>query len=155
MSTAEPLPDSLHIACPACLAVNRVPGPRLAGGQGGRCGKCRRPLFDSRPVALTPANFDTLVGRTQVPVVVDFWAAWCGPCKAFAPVFEDAARRLEPRLRFAKLDTEASPELAARFAIRGIPTVAVFRGGQEIARQSGAMNAGQFQAWLHSIPTPG
>ncbi|CAG0965812.1 Thioredoxin 2 [Rhodocyclaceae bacterium] len=140
--------ESLIVVCPHCNACNRVPTTRLADG--GTCGKCRRPLFTGHPLELTAANFDTHVGRSELPVVVDFWAPWCGPCRTMAPAFEQAARQLEPRVRLAKLNTEAEPALAGRFGIRSIPTLAVFLGGQEVARQSGAMDAGTLIRWITS-----
>lgn len=137
---------TIEIACSRCGAINRVPETRLA--EKPACGRCHQPLFDGHPVDLTDANFDALVGRTRIPVVIDCWAAWCGPCRMFAPVFEQAARQFEPRLRFAKLDTEANPATAGRFNIRSIPTLIAYRDGHEIARVSGALPLPQFTAWL-------
>lgn len=141
--------ESMHVACPACHGVVRVPAPRLADGP--KCPRCKSPLFLGRPVDLDGAAFDVHVGRSDLPVVVDFWAAWCGPCRMMAPAFAQAAARLEPRFRFAKVDTEAAPDVAARFAIRSIPTLIVFRGGREIARHSGAVDAGSLSRWLDSV----
>ncbi len=141
------MPDEiLEIACPHCLAVNRLPAARL--GQQPKCGRCGKFLFDGHPAALTDANFSSLVGRTRVPVVVDCWAAWCGPCRAFAPVFEQASRQFEPHVRFAKLDTDNNPATAAMLGIRSIPTLIAFRDGRESARMSGAMSLSQFELWL-------
>ncbi|ERS91748.1 MULTISPECIES: thioredoxin TrxC [unclassified Halomonas] len=138
--------EALTLGCPHCHAVNRVNRARLSDGP--TCGKCKRPLFTGEPVALTAANFRALVERSELPVVVDFWAGWCGPCKMMAPIFAEAARELEPRMRFAKLDTEAEQALAGRFGIRSIPTLIVFKGGREVARQAGAMQGSQLRQWL-------
>ena len=139
------------ISCPHCGAVNRVPQARLGAGEKPLCGKCHELLFSGHPVQLTTAaQFDRLVGRTEIPVLVDFWAEWCGPCKAMAPQFDSAARTLEPRLRFAKLDTEAAPDVAQRFHIQGIPTVILFSEGREIARQSGLMTRDAIAAFVES-----
>ncbi|MGE4533747.1 thioredoxin TrxC [Halomonas sp.] len=138
--------EALTLGCPHCHAVNRVSRARLNDGP--TCGKCKRPLFTGEPVTLTATNFRALVERSELPVVVDFWAGWCGPCKMMAPIFAEAARELEPRIRFAKLDTEAEQALAGRFGIRSIPTLIVFRSGQELARQSGVLQGPQLRQWL-------
>lgn len=138
--------DAIKLACPHCAAMNRVEQARL--GDGAKCGKCKQGLFSGKPVDLTAGNYDALVNRSELPVVVDFWAGWCGPCKMMAPVFAQVAGELEPRMRFAKLDTEAEQALAGRFGIRSIPTLIVFREGREVARQAGALQGSQLKQWL-------
>jgi thioredoxin 2 len=138
--------DSKHIVCPSCSATNRLPAERLA--QGPKCGKCGEPMFTGHPAELTDRNFQKHVSRSDIPVVVDFWAPWCGPCKMMAPQFESAAAELEPEVRFAKLNTDEQQATAARFGIRSIPTIALFRNGREIARQPGAMGAADIVRWV-------
>ena len=138
--------DKLLLACPRCLTANRVPAARL--GDDPKCGKCGAPLLDGKPVALDDATFEQFVSRSELPVVVDFWAAWCGPCRMMAPAFEQAAGELKTRVRFAKLDTENAQGVAARFGIRSIPTMILYRGGREAARVSGAMDARSIANWL-------
>ncbi|MCS6778480.1 MAG: thioredoxin TrxC [Geminicoccaceae bacterium] len=135
-----------HVVCPACNAVNRVPGDRPA--EAAKCGRCGGRLFLGRPIELTRDTFEVQTARSDLPVLVDFWAAWCGPCRMMAPVLEQAAQRLEPRARIAKLDIDAAPDLAARFAVASVPTLILFDNGREIARTSGAMPLQTLAAWL-------
>lgn len=135
-----------HVACPHCNAINRIPETRLRDNP--NCGQCKQPLFTGTPVKLSDASFNAHVERSSIPVVVDFWAAWCGPCKMMAPHFERVAGQLEPHIRLAKLDTDANPNAAARFNIRSIPTLIVFRNGREVARQAGAMDSNALTRWI-------
>ena len=138
--------NAIQVVCPECLTVNRVPADRLGEDPG--CGKCHRPILAGEPVALDEASFDTLVGRTGLPVVVDFWAPWCGPCRAMAPTFAATARELRTEARFAKVDTEQAPALARRFGIRAIPTLVLFHGGREVKRVAGAMDGRSLARWM-------
>jgi thioredoxin 2 len=140
--------SDLHIVCPQCHTANVVPEPRLKDGP--RCGKCHENLFAGHPVELNAASFDRHVSRSQIPVLVDFWAPWCQPCLMMAPAFEEAAGRLEPQVRLVKLNTEDEQTIGARHAIRSIPTMVLFRNGREIARKSGAMMAGDIERWVRS-----
>lgn len=138
--------DPLHVVCPQCQAANRVPAARLR--EHPVCGKCKSPLFAGKPVELDAAAFERQLAASDVPLVVDFWAPWCGPCRAMAPQFERAARELEPEVRLAKVNTEVEPDIAARFGIRSIPTLIAFRGGRELARQAGAQDAPSLVRWV-------
>jgi thioredoxin 2 len=138
----------LHIVCPHCGATNRVPPERV--GNGPRCGRCHQSLFNGRPVELNEATFERHIKGNDLPVVVDFWAPWCGPCQMMAPEFEKAAGMLEPIARFAKVNTEKEQNLASRFNVSSIPTLALFRGGQEVARQPGAMTAAGISTWVRA-----
>lgn len=141
--------DKIHVVCAHCGSVVGLPGDRLEDAP--RCPKCHNALFEGVPMELTAANFEKHVSRNDLPLVVDFWAPWCGPCIAMAPHFEAAAKKFNTRFRFAKLNTQDEPAPASRFNIRSIPTLILFRGGQPTARQSGAMDAGALSRWLSSV----
>ena len=137
--------EPVQIACAACLTANRVPAARL--GEGPKCGKCGAALLDGTPAELGEMQFDTFVARTELPVLADFWAPWCGPCRAMAPHFERAAQELKDRVRLVKVNTEDAPGLAARYNIRAIPTLVLFRNGVEEKRMSGALDSGALARW--------
>ena len=139
---------TLNVACPHCHTANRVPAHRL--GDAPKCGTCSRALFEGHPAELAEADFDRHLARTELPVVVDFWAPWCGPCRTMAPVFERAARELEPQVRLVKLNTDEAQGVAARFDIRGIPTFAILERCREVARISGAMGLTRFVEWVRA-----
>jgi thioredoxin 2 len=144
----QSMSEPLIIVCPHCDAANRIPAERLADG--GTCGKCKSRLFVGEPMELGAANFDIHLARSDIPLLVDFWAPWCGPCRAMAPAFANATKQLEPEFRLAKVNTEEEQQLAARFGIRSIPTLALFRNGHELARQAGAMDASALIRWVRS-----
>jgi len=137
-------PTRLHLACPHCAATNRVPAARI--GDEPVCGRCGKPLLDGRPIELGDADFDAVVTASKVPVLVDFWAPWCGPCRAMAPAFEQASRTLKGRALLVKVNSDENPALSARYAVRSIPTLVRLSGGRETQRQSGALPAGAIVA---------
>ncbi|PWW04455.1 thioredoxin [Hoeflea marina] len=140
------MPDQIHIICPSCRAKNRIPAARLGGRP--TCGACKAQLFPDAPFELDEAGLDRHLKGDEIPLLVDFWAPWCGPCRMMAPAFAEASRQVAPLARFAKLDTEQHQRVGARFQIRGIPLIILFDRGRETARQTGAMNAGQIVQWV-------
>lgn len=151
LKMASEVKDALIVVCPSCIAANRVPAGKLHAG--GTCGRCKQPLFIGEPVTLTSTNFDAHVRRAGTPMLVDFWAPWCGPCRQMAPAFTAAAKKLEPEIRLGKLNTEVEQAIAGRFDIRSIPTLILFSKGIEIARKSGAMPESAIVDWARrSLP---
>ena len=147
-------PGTVRVVCARCATTNRVPANRL--GEDPRCGACREPLLLDQPFALTKANFDRQLAGNDLPLIVDFWAPWCGPCRAMAPAYEQAAARLGPDVRLGKLNSDEEPEIAARFGIRGIPTLIAFLNGREVARQSGAVDLPRLLDWIRAnVPVSG
>ena len=144
--------ETRNIVCPNCNTVNRI--PREKDARKARCGRCHQPIFTGRPISVTAKSLATQTERNDIPVLIDFWAQWCGPCKAMAPIYERVASEFEPEVRFLKVDTEAEPELSARYNIRSIPTLMLFNKGKVVAQQAGALRAEALRAWLRQHTTP-
>ncbi len=144
--------EPLHVVCPRCDTVNRVPRAKLAAG--GRCGQCHAPLFDGQPVPLDAQRFERHAANSDLPLLIDFWAPWCGPCQAMAPEFERAARELEPAVRLVKVNVDEAPDLAGRFGVRSIPTLVLARRGRELGRTAGARSAADLAQWARGLQAP-
>ena len=140
--------SQLHVVCPHCHTTNRVQSSDL--DKGPDCGSCHQSLFTGHPPNLSATEFERHIARSQLPVLVDFWAPWCGPCRMMAPAFEQAAQQLEPRVQLVKVNTDEAQGVGARLNIRSIPTLALFIGGREVARQAGAMGAGDIVRWAQA-----
>jgi thioredoxin 2 len=138
--------DSLHVVCPQCDGINRIPQIKL--GAGGKCGSCHQPLFAGEPLELNQARFRRHLAKSDIPLLVDFWASWCGPCKMMAPVFAEAAGQLEPNIRLVKINSEQEQSLSGELGIRSIPTLILFKKGAETARMSGALDLPNLLAWV-------
>ena len=137
---------AVHVVCSNCDQINRIPEDRLADGA--RCGGCGQRVLKGKPIELNSQNFTRHTGKSDLPIVVDFWAPWCGPCRMMAPVFEQMAKEMSPRVIFAKVNTEVEQVLAAKYGIRSIPTLAIFRSGREVERIAGAMDASNLKSWI-------